>query len=83
MMLWTLHILLFDTALPRRRIWEHGKADYAINFLNSGVNVTRSFLVPSPFLRDIILPFKGKKQTKGAFEPFHQLAVLALFPKPV
>jgi len=39
--------------------------------------------VPSPFLRDIILPFKGKKRTKETFEPFQHLAVLALFPKPV
>ena len=83
MMRWTLHVLLFNTALPRRRNWDRGKAGYAINFLNSGVNVTRSFPVPSPFLHDIILPFKGKKQTKEAFEPFHHLAVLALFPKPV
>lgn len=64
-------------ALWRWGIWEQSKVGYTINFLNSGANVSRSFLRPTPFLHDIVSPFKGRKQRKEAFEPLHHLAVLA------
>lgn len=82
-MLWTLHALLLVTSPPLHRVWECGKAGYAMNFPPPGAKVTRSFLVAPPLLHDIVLPFKAEKQTKEAFEPFHHPAVLALFAQPV
>lgn len=70
-MLWTLQSLPLVITSPHHSVWERGKVGYAMNSPLSGARVTRSFLVPPPLLHDIILPLKGERQTKEAFEPSH------------
>lgn len=64
------HLRLVPTP-AHHRIWECGRVGYAMNSPLSGANVTRSFLMPPPLLRDIIWPFKGEKQTKEVFKKSH------------